>query len=169
MIAKPSPGNTGPKLGRGLARWRSTIAASAMIAAAAGSLLACQPDGPAGPTARPSNSASGPSPQAAVMYDCKRQSVSEPASFVLTCGDGTTSLDHLAWTDWGKPSAHATGQLAEVTCDPSCATGKQTQYPASVTATGLTNGYYTAMHISAPQAPNGSLDVSLDREGPTVK
>ncbi len=100
------------------------------------------------------------------MYDCARQSVEIPASFVLACADANTTLTHLQWSGWGQTTAHATGDLLEKDCTPNCAEGKNVQYPASVTVSTIAAGRYTYMHVSAPQAPGGPYDYTLTPIGP---
>jgi len=104
--------------------------------------------------------------QRTVMYDCTRQSVETPASFVLACGDANTTLTHLQWSGWGQTTAHATGALAENNCAPNCAQGRDVQYPASVTVSTIAGGHYTYMHVSAPQAPGYRSDYALTPLGP---
>jgi len=84
---------------------------------------------------------------------------SRPAR-IQTSGDGTGYVNVISWTNWGRPTATAKGTLEENSCSPSCATGKYTGYPATVTLSGLSpyaNGAeaYSTMVISAPTAPNG--------------
>ena len=100
------------------------------------------------------------------MYDCSRQPVETPASFVLACGDANTILTHLQWSRWGQSPAHATGSLVENNCTPDCADGRDVQYPASPTVSTIAGGRYTYMHVSAPQAPGGPYDYTLTPLGP---
>ena len=53
-------------------------------------------------------------------------------------GDGTGAVTNLVWSDWGAPHATATGTIRLNNCEPTCAQGKFTSYPATVTLAGLT-------------------------------
>lgn len=105
----------------------------------------------------------------AVIRDCKQQSVTRPAQFVLACGDGTTSLGSLKWSGWGAPTATATGVYETVVCSPSCAAGAEHSFPATVSLTGLSGGAYTEMSISAPKSSPPDVSYSLGSAGPRVK
>src|SRR6185437_2479594 len=56
---------------------------------------------------------------------------------IYDSGDSSGVVDHLVWSDWGGPEAHATGVQEVNNCTPDCATGKFTGYPATVTLAGL--------------------------------
>jgi hypothetical protein len=56
---------------------------------------------------------------------------------IYDSGDSSGVVDHLVWSDWGGPQAHATGVQEVNNCTPDCATGKFTGYPATVTLAGL--------------------------------
>ena len=105
----------------------------------------------------------------AVIYDCDSQASQRPDTLILTCADNSETLEDLSWTNWGAPTAKATGQLGEDSCDPDCADGTATQYAVTVTVTGLKGGRYTTMHVTAPKAPDASASYSLDPDGPTRK
>jgi hypothetical protein len=79
-------------------------------------------------------SASAPAPT--TIPDCFSQ-VASPKSIVLACADFNFSLQDLAWTDWGGPTATATGEARANDCDPYCAAGTFRTYPVSVTASGV--------------------------------
>lgn len=117
----------------------------------------------------PSSTTAGSTASAAdvVIYDCKEQPVSRPGQFVLACGDGTSSLQQLQWADWGGARAGATGMVQMVVCVPSCAAGAPHDYRATVTVSGLSQGRYTEMTVSAPGAPTPEAAYSLGTSGPT--
>ena len=48
-------------------------------------------------------------------------------------GNGAQAVTGLTWTGWGGPQATATGTLRVSDCQPNCASGKVTGYPATVT------------------------------------
>lgn len=125
------------------------------------------------PSASAAASSAASSPAAAgaanaVIHDCKQQSVARPAQFVLACGDGTTSLGSLKWSNWGDPTATATGVYETVVCSPSCAAGAERGFPATVSLTGLSGGAYTEMSINAPKSSPPDLSYSLGATGPRV-
>lgn len=102
----------------------------------------------------------------AVIHDCKQQSVTRPSQYTLACGDGTTSLNKLQWSNWGASTATATGVYETVVCSPSCAAGTEHSYPATVSLTGLSDGAYTKMAISAPQSSTPNVSYALGSSGP---
>jgi len=81
----------------------------------------------------------------------------EPTQIVTT-GDSSGYVKNLTWSGWGSASARGTGILELNNCNPNCARGTFTGYPATVTLSGLT-GYghgqraYSIMVVSAPSAP----------------
>jgi hypothetical protein len=107
-----------------------------------------------------------PSPSRAVLITCGRTAVSAPSRYTLACADGGIWLEGLRWSAWGEPTGHASGNLWENDCTPSCADGHYLQYPASVTVSRLAGGRYTWLHVSAPQAPGGPYDDTVGPAGP---
>jgi len=57
---------------------------------------------------------------------------------ITDSGDGTGYVKDLVWSDWGSPQATATGTEEINDCNPNCAQGTYTGYPATVTLAGLT-------------------------------
>jgi hypothetical protein len=81
----------------------------------------------------------------------------EPAK-IITSADGTGSLRGLTWSAWGDATALGRGTLVVGNCQPNCAEGTDTSYPATVTLSDLTSygdgeQAYAHMAISAPSAP----------------
>lgn len=77
---------------------------------------------------------------------------------ILTSGDSSTYVDGLTWSGWGGPTAVGSGNMKVNNCQPNCAQGTFTAYPATVTLTGLTpyaggKQAYADITISAPTAP----------------
>ncbi|WP_309248441.1 protein kinase [Streptomyces sp. MNP-20] len=111
-----------------------------------------------------------PSTRPAAIADCGGRPVARPAQYLLACGDGKIGLKGLTWTDWGLPTARATGRGWHVVCEPDCATGREAQYPATVILTGLTAGRYTSLQVRAPLSPGDRVvDYTLDENGPTAR
>jgi serine/threonine-protein kinase len=87
------------------------------------------------------------------------QMKSEPTQ-IVNSGDGSGYLKGLTWSSWGQPTAQGTGTLEIDNCNPNCAQGTFTGYPATVTLTNLTpygtSGYqaYASMTINAPSSPS---------------
>jgi hypothetical protein len=82
----------------------------------------------------------------------------EPTQIVTT-GDGSGYVKNLTWSGWGNAQAVGTGVLEVDDCNPNCASGSFTGYPATITLSGLTpfgNGKraYSVMTISAASAPS---------------
>jgi hypothetical protein len=57
---------------------------------------------------------------------------------IYVSGDGTGVVTSLVWSNWGESHANATGVIQLDNCEPNCAQGKYTSYPATVTLAGLT-------------------------------
>jgi Protein kinase domain len=57
---------------------------------------------------------------------------------ITDSGDGSGYVKDLVWTNWGGSQATATGTEEVDNCNPSCAQGTFTGYPATVTLAGLT-------------------------------
>jgi hypothetical protein len=159
----PSTGSpsTGPRR-RSSRRWLLAIAGAAVAAAAIGATLAVVlAPGPA--TSLP---ASAPATSAPATTQATRPAASPTSSLIAvtvcifpadSCtdpsaaqymevrpkeievsGDGTGAVTNLVWSDWGAPHASATGTIRLNNCEPNCAQGKFTSYPATVTLAGLT-------------------------------
>ena len=81
----------------------------------------------------------------------------EPTQIVTT-GDGSSYVKNLTWSGWGSATATGTGTLEIDNCNPNCAQGTFTGYPATVTLSGLT-GFgageqaYSVIVVSAPSSP----------------
>lgn len=72
--------------------------------------------------------------------------------------DGTAVVKDITWTDWGSTTAHGTGTLYTSNCNPSCAEGTYTGYPASITVSGITSygqgtSAYSLVEVQAPDLP----------------
>lgn len=87
----------------------------------------------------------------------------EPPVIIFYCADNGGYADGLSWTDWGGPSAHATGTLHLKTCDPNCASGPILEYPVEITlyniqrsSCGAVDGrFYKNVRLSFPaEQPN---------------
>lgn len=100
---------------------------------------------------------------AATVSTCERQAVSQPKSYILTCGDGGVFLNRLAWTGWGEAKATASGVQTQNGCVPNCAAGSPISAEATVTLSGLTAGHYTKLHIVTATA---TTDYTIDGQGP---
>lgn len=124
---------------------------------------------PSAPATSAAPPASAPAASSAVLYNCEKQAVTQPASLILACGDGSNSLTGMTWSGWGSATATATGNYEEASCNPDCASGGQQNYPATITVSGLSNGSYTEMTISVPKHSPASLQYSFGPSGPTVK
>jgi hypothetical protein len=72
-------------------------------------------------------------------------------------GDSSGYVKDLVWSDWGNPQATATGVMELDDCNPNCAQGTFTGYPATVTLAGLTPygtdlEAYSTIVVQAPAA-----------------
>jgi hypothetical protein len=86
-----------------------------------------------------------------------RYASTKPAR-IITSADGSGYVENLAWTGWGSAEAQGSGVLEVDDCNPNCAQGTYTGYPATValsqpTAYGNNKQAYAHMTVSAPSAP----------------
>jgi len=77
-------------------------------------------------------------PQSSVLIsdNCAGQNdegLYEPTTIQLTCGDGKIVANSLTWSQWGATTATGHGTVNEVSCVPSCASGKDVAYQVAVT------------------------------------
>jgi hypothetical protein len=118
------------------------------------------------PSAEPATTPTPAAPATAVtvctspVVTCAGEMRTEPA-IVAVSADGSGYVNHLTWSSWGNATAQGTGTLEVDNCEPNCAQGTDTGYPATITISDLTpygNGEqaYADMAISAPAAPYGS-------------
>lgn len=138
-----------------------TTSGAAPASSAASASAAASTTGAA--AASMSAAASTSAAAAATVYACDRQPVSQPKSYILTCGDGGVSLNRLAWTGWGGAKATATGVQTQNGCVPNCAAGSPISTEATVTLSGLTAGHYTKLHIVTAKT---TTDYTIDSQGP---
>jgi serine/threonine protein kinase len=166
-------------------RWLLPVALGAVVAASAGVAIVLavnpSPKPPAflsGQSGSPTATAAG-SPAAVTVCTvpaggctlavAARDMAERPRQIEAT-GDGSQVVTGLSWTGWGSPQATATGTLQVNDCQPNCASGKFTGYPATVTVTGLTvygaNGSrleaYSAITVKAPSAPTKTYAFTQD-------
>ncbi|MEU6992769.1 serine/threonine-protein kinase [Streptomyces sp. NPDC046465] len=108
-----------------------------------------------------------PSTRPAAIADCAAKSLPRPDWLLLACGDGKAGLLDLVWSGWGTPTARATGRGWHVICEPSCADGREVQYPVTVTVTGLASQRYTILRVDAPTTPDDPVrSYRLGSNGP---
>jgi serine/threonine protein kinase len=58
-------------------------------------------------------------------------------AMITTSGDGSAYVNKITWSNWGGSEANGTGTLELNSCNPNCAQGTYTGYPATVTLDGL--------------------------------
>jgi hypothetical protein len=90
-----------------------------------------------------------------VVSCAQREQKTKPASIVLTA-DGSVYVTKLRWSGWGSGKATGKGTLKQDNCKPSCAKGKISSYPATVTLTsprsyGNNRDAYAKMTVAAPR------------------
>ena len=71
-----------------------------------------------------------------VVINCGGQPDVKPQRITLMCGDGTSAVDNIVWTNWTAGAAQGTGTEYRRSCDPSCAQGSATYSPVTITLTG---------------------------------
>lgn len=79
----------------------------------------------------PSSATSGAS--TAGLTNCFNQTVVQPKSLLLACGDGTVNASGLVWQGWGQATSIGRGIISYVVCDPDCVNGTERQAPGTVT------------------------------------
>jgi hypothetical protein len=85
---------------------------------------------------------------------------------IAVSGDGSGFVTALVWSDWGSPRATATGTLKVDDCNPDCASGTYTSYPATVTLAGL-KPYGTDLEAYSTivvQSPAANLTYTYTRD-----
>jgi Protein kinase domain len=143
-------------------------AATAPVAATSAATHAATPSsGPASsPAVPPSATASTAPPIAVTVCTFPADGCTVPGASqymevrplqITDSGDGSGYVQKLVWSDWGGPQAHATGVQEVDNCNPNCAQGTPTGYPATVTLAGLKpygTGLeaYSTIVIEAPAA-----------------
>jgi hypothetical protein len=166
-------------------RWLLPVALGAVVAATAGVAIALAADPAPKPPAFLSGRSGSPTATATgspvaitvctvpasgcTLAGAARDMAERPQQIEAT-GDGSQVVTALSWTGWGGPQATATGTLQVNDCQPNCASGKLTGYPATVTLTGLTaygaNGSgleaYSAITVKAPSAPTKTYTFTQD-------
>jgi serine/threonine protein kinase len=165
-----------PKTPSFLSTQTGTAAASSSPPAAAGSSSASAGSSPAATVGSSSASAAASSAAAVSSSDnitvCTAPasnctlavSMAERPQQIVVSADGSGAVSGLSWTSWGGQQATGTGTLQVDDCQPNCASGKFTGYPATVTLSGLTpygedgSGLqaYSSIVVEAPSAPTKS-------------
>ena len=127
--------NTGPSSTGGATRAAATTPAASSSARPG-------PSAPAAPAASPTNSLIAVTVCTFPADGCTQPGAAQYMEIrpkeITTSGDGSGYVTSLVWTDWGSPHATATGVMKLNNCEPNCAQGKYTSYPATVTLAGLT-------------------------------
>lgn len=85
---------------------------------------------------------------------CNGEMKTEPTS-IVNSGDGSVFVANITWTNWGLAIATGSGTLKVDNCNPNCAQGTLTGYPATITLSDLkpyggTKQGYADMTVSAP-------------------
>ena len=86
---------------------------------------------------------------------------------ITDSGDGSGYVTNLVWSSWGASQATATGTQEVNNCNPNCAQGKYTGYPATVTVAGLKpygTGLeaYSTIVIETPSLADGTFTYTKD-------
>jgi serine/threonine protein kinase len=151
-----------PKTPSFLSTQTGTAAAGSSSSASAGSSSAA--------TAAASSAAAGSSSAnitvcTAPASNCTlAASMAERPRQIVLSADGSGAVAGLSWASWGGQQATGTGTLQVDDCQPNCASGKFTGYPATVTLSGLTRygedgsglQAYSSIVVEAPSAPTKS-------------
>lgn len=68
----------------------------------------------------------------------------EPTSMYFS-GDNTVSIRGITWSSWSDTSAAGSGTWYLVNCNPDCASGPVTKYPATLAFSNVQNGLFTVL------------------------
>jgi hypothetical protein len=60
-------------------------------------------------------------------------------------GDSGNIVTNIDWSSWGQDVGHGEGTWHYDNCDPDCAEGTETDYPASLTVTGASGPQFTVL------------------------
>jgi hypothetical protein len=116
-------------------------------------------------TSLPATSANAEEPvllAACSVYELER----EPASWSPGCVGASPFLQNLQWSNWGAPTATATGEVMLNDCEPSCAEGTAYVYPAQMSAYrvrscqegGRSHRQYTQVLLSWSYPPDNPFE-----------
>lgn len=86
---------------------------------------------PASAPTRPVSSAGS-----TVVVDCTLHPRVRPHEFLLACGDGSSALEGLRWSQWNATGAAGNGRHLLNDCTPTCVGGTWHAYPVTVTLQG---------------------------------
>ena len=56
----------------------------------------------------------------------------KPKKIILTCGDGSTTVQKIKWSAWGTDEAMGTGTFRINQCQPTCSNGSIKKYPVTL-------------------------------------
>jgi hypothetical protein len=107
------------------------------------------------------------------IYDCGDTPVTEPGNILLACGDNSTGISNITWSQWNDIQAMGSGTAYVNDCNPDCQQGTLITSPVSVVLNGYTLGSpntYEAMTVSGATGQYATLfdgDYELNDPGPT--
>ncbi len=94
-----------------------------------------------------------------VIAECLAdETVSQPETFTVACGDGNAKLVGLTWSDWGKATATATGELAVTEGD------KTENVKVTVSAEDLVEGEAAARYGQIKLHFDGDAPAGFDQD-----
>jgi hypothetical protein len=100
------------------------------------------------------------------VLTCAGSPEKQPASYVLSCGDGNSRLAAMSWTAWGPRQAVGRGVLVYDSCRPSCAAGSPVRRSAAVRLTTVhrSTAYgslFTRAVVVVTQPVNGAYRITF--------
>jgi hypothetical protein len=79
---------------------------------------------------------------------------------IVISGEGSALVNDITWSNWGKATATGAGTLEIDNCNPDCANGAYTGYPATIRLSSLLSygsaKAYSDMTVMAPTVPGGA-------------
>lgn len=138
------------------------------VAAALITIAGCASSGTPAASSSPAAVSSGPASGFTVcitpVVTCKGEMRAAPAQIIVS-GDGSAFVSGITWSGWGSATVTGTGTLKLDNCNPNCAQGSLTGYPATVTLSAPTaygggRRGYADMKVRAPSSPFGTKTYS---------
>jgi hypothetical protein len=131
-----------------------TVTASNPTASASGVVQGTSPTSSPSPSLPPTQPPADFTVCFTPTVTCNGEMKTEPKS-IVNSGDGSVFVAGITWANWGAAIATGSGTLKVDNCNPNCAQGTLTGYPATVTVSDLTpyggtKQGYADMTISAP-------------------
>ena len=81
------------------------------------------------------------------ITSCGQSGQFAPHEIIVSCADGSSGFSHLAWMDWGEPTAYAHGLAFVNSCTPTCAAGTVVTRSVTIALSGLSASQYRELTV----------------------